>query len=200
MTLFPLFLKLDRHPCLLAGAGRVGDGKLRSLLRAGGRVTVVAPRATKNVRSLAKAGKIVWHKRKFIPSDLAGMLLVVAATSSHSTNEAIFEEARLRGVLCNAVDDPRHCDFFYPAVLRRGSLQIAISTGGQSPELSSRLRRELEKQFGPEYEAWVDQLGRNREEVLARSLPRARRQQLLRDLASRLAFQRFIRNYKHLKK
>ncbi len=148
MEMFPLFLKLEGRPCLLVGAGRVGEGKLKSLLRAGARVKVVAPKATAGVQRLAKSAEIVWRKRKFTARDLDGMFLVVAATSSHPANAVILEEARRRGVLCNAVDDPRNCDFYYPAVLRRGSLQIAISTGGSSPELASRLRKELESCFG----------------------------------------------------
>ncbi len=191
--MFPLFLKLEGRPCLLVGAGRVGEGKLQSLLRAGARVMVVSPKATAGVERLAKSGEIIWRKRKFAARDLDGMVLVVAATSSHETNAVIFKEARRRGVLCNAVDDPRNCDFYYPAVLRRGKLQIAISTGGASPELASRLRKELESCFGPEYGSWLDYLSRRREELQRVTMPAARRQQLLRQLASRRAFEQFLR-------
>lgn len=192
MEMFPLFLKLDGRPCLLVGAGRVGEGKLRSLLRAGARVNVVAPRATAAVQRLAKSGKILWRRRKFTGRDLEGMFLVVAATSTRSTNEVIFRQARQRGVLCNAVDDPRHCDFYYPAVIRRGSLQIAISTAGLSPELASRLRKELETSFPSECAAWLDSLGRRRQELLQTPMPAARRQRFLRRLASRRAFEQFL--------
>lgn len=193
MDMFPLFLKLEGRPCLLVGAGRVGEGKLKSLLRAGARVTVVAPSATPDVQGLAKTAEIVWCKRKFTARDLNGMLLVVAATSSHAANAVIFKEARRRGVLCNAVDDPRNCDFYYPAVVRRGNLQIAISTGGSSPELASRLRKELESGFGPEYGPWLEYLGSERERLLQESMPAALRQQRLRRLASRSAFEQFLR-------
>jgi len=200
MEMFPLFLKLEGRPCLLVGAGRVGEGKLKSLLRAGARVNVVAPKAREGVQRLAKSAEIVWRKRKFTARDLEGVVLVVAATSSHHTNAAIFREARRRGVLCNAVDDPRNCDFYYPAVLTRGSLQIAISTGGASPELASRLRKELESCFGREYGPWVDHLRRRREELQAEAMPAARRQQLLRRLASRRAFEQFLRKAKPIRK
>jgi len=193
MEMFPLFLKLEGRPCLLVGAGRVGEGKLMSLLRAGARVTVVASKATAGVQRLAKSAEIIWCKRRFTARDLDGMFLVVAATSSPAANAAIFKQARRRGVLCNAVDDPRHCDFFYPAVVRRGRLQIAISTGGSSPELASRLRQELEACFGPEYGPWLDQLGRQREDLLRARMPSARRQAVLRRLASRRAWEQFRR-------
>jgi precorrin-2 dehydrogenase/sirohydrochlorin ferrochelatase len=200
MEMFPLFLMLEGRPCLVVGGGRVGEGKLRGLLRAGARVKVVAPKATAGVQRLAKSAEIVWRKRKFTARDMEGMFLVVAATSSHSTNAVILEEARGRGVLCNAVDDPRNCDFYYPAVLRRGSLQIAISTGGASPELASRLRRELESCFGAEYGSWVEHLRRRREELQRAPMPAARRQRLLRQLASRRAFEQFLRQAKPTKK
>jgi precorrin-2 dehydrogenase/sirohydrochlorin ferrochelatase len=200
MEMFPLFLKLEGRPCLLVGAGRVGEGKLKSLLRAGARVRVVAPQATAGVQRLAKSAEIVWRKRKFTARDLDGMFLVVAATSSHPANAVVFAEARRRGVLCNAVDDPGNCDFYYPAVLRRGSLQIAISTGGSSPELAARLRKELESCFGPEYGPWLDHLGRQREELLRAPMSGARRQGLLRRLASRRAFEQFLRKAKPAKK
>ena len=103
-------------------------------------------------------------------------------------NQTVFREARRRGVLCNAVDDPEHCDFYYPAVVRRGALQLAISTGGLSPALAQRLRRELEEQFGPEYAEWVEQLGRSRQQILARDLKPEDRRKLLHELASREAF------------
>ena len=200
MDMFPLFLKLQGRPCLLVGAGRVGEGKLKSLLRAGARVKVVAPRATEGVQRLAKSAEIVWRKRKFTARDLNGMFLVVAATSSHPVNAVICEEAQRRGVLCNAVDDPRKCDFYYPAVLRRGSLQIAISTGGLSPELASRLRKELESCFDPGYGPWLDNLGRQREDLLRAPLPAAQRRRLLRRLASRRAFDQFLHKVKPAKK
>lgn len=193
---FPIFLKLEGRRCLLVGAGRVGEGKLKGLLRAGARVTVVAPRATTVVQRLAKSGTIIWQRRKFSARDLNGMFLVVAATSGHLVNAAISKEARRRKVLCNAVDDPGNCDFYYPAVLRSGNLQIAISTGGASPELASRLRKELERCFGPEYGPWLDHLRRQREELLRAPMPANRRKRLLRQLASRAAFERFLNQHK----
>jgi precorrin-2 dehydrogenase/sirohydrochlorin ferrochelatase len=180
---------------LVVGAGAVGEAKVKSLLRAGAKVRVVAPRATRAVRAWRRAGKVCWEARGFKPADLDGVFLVVAATPQGGAelHEQIFQEARRRGVLCNVVDDPARCDFYYPAVVRRGHLQIAISTGGRSPALAQHLRKELEQQFGPEYETWIEQLGEAREKLLTRPIAPARRRRLLHRLASRQAFEAFLR-------
>jgi precorrin-2 dehydrogenase/sirohydrochlorin ferrochelatase len=121
-----------------------------------------------------------------------GKFLAVAATNSSKVNEAVFRACAARGVLCNSVDDPEHCDFVYPAVARRGPLQIAISTGGRSPALAARLRRELERQFGPEWGAWVDDLGRRRDELLKGKMPEKSRRRRLQQMATPKAFHDFL--------
>src|SRR5258708_28822234 len=122
-------------------------------------------------------------------SDLDGKFLAAVATASRSLNERIYREAQQRGVLCNVVDVPDLCDFFYPAVVRRGDLQIAISTGGQSPSLAQKLRKQLERQFGEGYTSWVEQLGATRRLVLASDLDKGTKLELLHSLASREAFE-----------
>jgi len=194
MSLFPVFLKLTGRPCLVVGAGRVGELKIESLLAAGAAVKVVAPEATEAVAQWARAGKINWQPRRFEPSDLHGVFLVVVATSSRELNDSIYREAQGRGVLCNVVDDPPHCDFYYPAVVSRGELQIAISTNGQSPALAQRLRRELEQQFGHEYEAWVEALGRERRRLFTLSLNPEERRRILHGLVTRERFEEFVRD------
>ena len=188
---FPLFLKLENRPCLVVGAGNIAESKIAGLLEADAAVRVIAPEATPQVQSWAQAGNLDWHPRPFQPADLQGMFLVVAATSSTPVHEEIFAEARRLGVLCNVVDVPRLCDFYYPAVVRRGSLQIAISTAGESPALAQRLRKELEIQFGPEYEAWVAAIGQARAEIAAKNMSPEDRKELLHNLASEELFQAF---------
>jgi precorrin-2 dehydrogenase len=190
---FPVALILEGRPCLVVGAGREGEGKIAGLLAAGASVRVVAPRATRTVREWAREGRVRREQRAFEAADLDGAFLVVIATSSPAVNEIVWREARRRGVLCNAVDDPPHCDFYYPAVVRRGSLQIAISTDGKSPALAQRLRRELEEQFGGEYEAWIEHLGRKRELLFGRRIDPELRRRRLHALASDASFQRFVR-------
>jgi precorrin-2 dehydrogenase/sirohydrochlorin ferrochelatase len=198
--LFPMFLKLSARPCLVVGAGTIAESKIASLLEAGGRVRVVAPEATPQVHSWAQSNIIEWHQRPFQSDDLEGMFLVIAATSSTELHERIFEEATQRGVLCNIVDVPPLCDFYYPAVVQRGALQIAISTTGQSPALAQRLRKQLEEQFGPEYEEWLAHLGGARDKLLSSKLDPEERKRLLHEDASEEAFEAFRRNRRHPKR
>ena len=196
MTLFPAFLKLSGRRCLVVGAGPVGEQKIEGLLRAGAEIRVLAPRATPRVRAWARAGKICWEPRQFRTSDLRGIFLLVAATSSAKLHQKIYRQARRRGVLCNIVDDPPHCDFYYGAVVQRGSLQIAISTSGYSPALAQRFREQLEKQFGPEYALWLEELGAAREKLFSESIDPERRRRLLHRLASQRSFAEFLRRRK----
>jgi precorrin-2 dehydrogenase/sirohydrochlorin ferrochelatase len=155
-------------------------------------VVVIGPRAAGWVQSQARAGKVIWRRRRFVAADVEQVFLVIAATDSNATNEAVFRACAERGVLCNVVDDPERCDFFYPAVVRRGPLQIAISTSGRSPALARRLRIELERQFGSEYSAWVEQVGEMRQKLRRRNLPAAERRRLLDQIASHESFERFV--------
>ena len=181
--LFPIFVKLAARRVLVVGAGAVGEGKIRGLLDTGARIRVVAPQATNTVREWAQAGAIALEQRAFHVSDLENVFVVIAATSSPAANKLIFAEARRRQILCNVVDVPELCDFYYPAVVRRGDLQIAISTAGQSPSLARRLREQLERQFGPEYAAWVARLGKIRRDVLRSRLSPCQKKELLQSLA-----------------
>lgn len=192
-----MFIKLEGQPCLVVGAGAVGETKIASLLDAAAKVRVVAPEATGQVCLWAATGQIERHSRSFEPADLDGMFLVIAATNSHEVHENIHAEARRRGVLCNVVDFPELCDFYYPAIVQRGALQIAVSTSGQSPALSQRLRKELEEQFGPEYETWLKQLGEERGKLFAaNNMDSEERKRLLHDLASADSFKSFLRKHK----
>ena len=190
MTLFPMFMKLDGRSCLVIGAGTIGEPKISSLIEAGASVRVIALHATAAVAEWARVGKITWEARAFDTSDLEGSFLVIAATNSRDLNAAIFREAGQRKILCNVVDDPEYCDFYYPAVVRRGDLQIAISTNGQSPALAQRIRRELEIQFGPEYGEWLNELGQVRQQLFASKIDPEQRRRLLHELASREAFKK----------
>ena len=191
-----MFLKLEGRRCLVVGARDVAESKIAGLLDAAAQVRVVALEATPQVQSWVATGEIEWLARPFEPADLDGMFLVVAATSSPELHDQIHAEAQRRGVLCNVADVPELCDFYYPAVARRGALQIAVSTSGQSPALAQRLRRELEEQFGPEYEVWLQQLGEEREKLFAARMDPEERRRLLHDLASAEAFKSFFRRRK----
>jgi len=185
-----MFLKLEGRSCLVVGAGAIGEPKIESLLTSGASVRVIAPRVTAAVAEWARAGTIVWDAREFNSADLDGVFLVIAATSSRGVNGTIFREAQQRNILCNVVDDPEYCDFYYPAVVRRGDLQVAISTNGHSPALAQRIRRELEIQFGTEYGEWLTKLGRIRQQLFASEMNPDERRRVLHELASREGFER----------
>jgi precorrin-2 dehydrogenase / sirohydrochlorin ferrochelatase len=186
-SLFPMFVKLDGRRCLVVGAGKVGEPKIGGLIETGARVHVVALEASEAAHQWARAGKITLEIRSFTSSDLDGTFLAIVATASRDLNSSIYREAQQRGILCNVVDVPEYCDFYYPAVVRRGDLQIAISTNGQSPSLAQKLRQQLERQFGPGYGRWVAELGETRKLVLATDLDPQRKSDLLHSLASREA-------------
>lgn len=188
-SLFPMFVKLDGRQVLVVGAGQVGEPKIRGLLPTGAKIRVVAHKASEAVQEWARLGQIVLEERDFVLSDLDNVFLVVVATSSRDLNEFVFGEAQSRRILCNVVDVPEQCDFYYPAVVQRGDLQIAISTSGQSPSLAQKIRQQLERQFGPGYANWVAELGETRRKILASSLDPERKRDLLQSLASVEAFE-----------
>lgn len=190
--LFPAFLKLEGRRCILVGAGRIAEQKLGSLLSAGAQVRVIAPSALPNIRELAQHGGVAWIEREFANGDLDGAFLVIAATGNPDINEIVFREAEARGILCNAVDEPERCHFYFPAVVRRGDLQIAISTAGKSPALAQRIRVELEKQFAPQYAEWLEWLGRVRRLYFSRKLSPKTRTDALHQIASGRVCERFL--------
>jgi precorrin-2 dehydrogenase/sirohydrochlorin ferrochelatase len=144
-------LDLRARHCLVVGGGGVATRKIDALLEAEAAVTVVATEASDQVRTLAKEGRLELQERSFIPADLDGAFLVIAATDDAAVNREVSADARARGVLVNAADDPASCDFILPAILRRGDVQIAITTGGRSPALARHLRQRLEMLVPPEY-------------------------------------------------
>src|SRR6266702_188318 len=185
MSLFPIFLKLTGRPCIVIGAGNLAESKIESLQAANARITVIAPAASERIVAMAEAGEVVWHKREYAAGDLAGQFLVVAATNIPAVNRAVFAEAEATGVLINAVDDPPFCDFYFPSVVRRGGLQIAISTAGASTALAQRLRKEINAQLPLDAGVWLTDMGNLRREVVAAEPLNEERKWLLHQLAQR---------------
>jgi precorrin-2 dehydrogenase/sirohydrochlorin ferrochelatase len=185
MSLFPIFLKLTGRPCIVIGAGHLAESKIESLQAANAAVTVVAPKANARIVAMAESGEVMWRQREYAVGDLAGQFLVVAATNVPAVNRAVFAEAEVAGVLINAVDDPPFCDFYFPSVVRRGDLQIAISTAGHSPALAQRLRNEINALLPLDAGDWLAELGNLRREVLQMEPLNDARKELLHQLASR---------------
>jgi precorrin-2 dehydrogenase len=168
---FPAFLDLRGRRCLVVGGGEIGERKTHALLDCGARVTIVSPSVTTRLAALATSGRLVHRARPFRRSDPRGCALAVAATGDPRVDRVVAAAARRWRALVNVVDRPQHCDFIVPAVLRRGELQIAVSTGGRSPAIAREIRRRLERFFGPEYGELISRAGeaRNRARAKART-------------------------------
>jgi uroporphyrin-III C-methyltransferase / precorrin-2 dehydrogenase / sirohydrochlorin ferrochelatase len=183
MNLLPIFVNLSGRRGLLVGAGSVALDKLSSLLSTGVLLRVVAPHADPQIHALAADGMLEWIPRVFQPSDLDGVFLAIAATDDPQVNAAVYQAALERNIPCNSVDDIPNCDFFFGSVVRRGALQIAISTSGESPAVAQRLRREIDAQLPADLGPWLAQLGELRREVLATHPRGEARKALLHQLA-----------------
>ncbi len=183
--LLPIFVKLEGRACLIVGAGVIALQKVRSLLECQANVTVVAPEAREEIRDLARSGKVVWVERAYDVRDIRNHQLVIAATSDPGVNHGVYSDAVAAGVLANAVDDPPFCDFYFGSVVRRGPLQIGISTAGESPALAQRLRQQLEMLLDDTTGSWLERLGSLRRKVLAVHPAGEQRNRLLRTLATR---------------
>jgi siroheme synthase-like protein len=192
MFLFPAFLKLHSRRVLVVGGGSIAAQKIPGLLEAGAQVHVVSPKLAPQLTEWVRNQQITWSPKPFEPDDLNSIFLVIAATSLRDLNAHVYREADQRNILCNAVDDIDHCHFYYGSIVQRGDLQIAISTNGKSPALAQRLRKELEQQFGPEYEHWLEWLGAARETLRAQSNDSETTKHWLHILASKLMFKRFL--------
>jgi uroporphyrin-III C-methyltransferase / precorrin-2 dehydrogenase / sirohydrochlorin ferrochelatase len=180
--LYPIFLKLDGRPCLVVGGGTVGERKVESLLEAGARVTVVSPELSEGLARRAAEGRVRWVSRRYQPGDLAGMCLVFSGVGDRQVSAAVHEEAGRRGIPVNAVDHDPHCTFHVPAMVVRGDLKIAISTGGKSPALASELKARIASAIDEDLVRFLAALGALRPRVLER-YPLERRGKILKALA-----------------
>ncbi|QNI35232.1 precorrin-2 dehydrogenase/sirohydrochlorin ferrochelatase family protein [Edaphobacter albus] len=185
MSLFPIFLKLTGRSCVVIGAGHLAESKIASLRAADAAITVIAPEVSTTISEQAASGELTLNRRTYQHGDLSGAFLVVAATNDPAVNRAVFAEATAAGVLCNAVDDPPFCDFYFPSVVRRGDLQVAISTAGNSPALAQQLRKELNEQLPLDLGEWLTELGNLRREVVTAEPLNEERRLFLHQLAHR---------------
>lgn len=183
MSYYPVFLDLRGRAGLVVGGGDVAHGKVGGLLRAGARVTVVAPRVAESVQRLAEQGRVTLVARPYGSQDVRGFQVVVAATDDVEVNRRVAADAELAGVLVNVVDDPQHSTFIAPAVLERGELQIAVSTSGASPSFAVFLRDRIAGEIGPEYGMALAILQKVRKQLRAEQRTIAERRQILRGLA-----------------
>jgi siroheme synthase-like protein len=168
MGYYPIFIELRDRPVLVVGGGSVAERKVEGLLAAAAAVTVVSPALTPRLATLAACGRIRHEARPYQPGDLACFALGFVATGDERVNAAVAREGRRRGVWVNAADDPAHCDFILPSVLRRGDLTVAVGTGGTSPALARAVREELEAYLTDDYATLAEVVGEVRRELRAR--------------------------------
>jgi siroheme synthase-like protein len=161
---FPVTLDVEGQRCLVIGTGAGVAERVRALAAAKARVTVLGGALAPGVA----AGEVRWIARDYQPGDLAGYLVVIAATNDRALNARIWEEAEARGTLFNAVDDPEHCRFSFPAIHRQGDLLVAVSSNGRSPALAARIRDRIAGELGEEYGVLLDLLSRLRQDLADR--------------------------------
>ena len=162
---YPVFLNLQDRPALVVGGGDVAERKVESLLETGAQVILVSPEATKTLVEHSKAGRISWHRRRFNLSDLESVCLVISATDDAAVQSEVAAAAKSRNIPVNTVDKPELCTFIVPSVARRGSVTVAISTGGKSPSMAAALRDRIDKILTEDVERATDLLGELRNEV-----------------------------------
>lgn len=185
---YSICLDVRNQTCLVVGGGRVAAGKAIALAQAGAVVRVVAPTV---LQTLRETPGIMVEIRPYAPGDEAGAALAFAATDDASVNALVAARCRAAGVWCCVTDDAGAGDFVMPATVRRGDLTLSVSTGGASPALTKRLRRELEAQFPEAYAAYTAFLREMRERAAAVIADPARRRAVATELASQAGFERF---------
>lgn len=160
-------VELPKQQTIVIGGGSVASRKVEGLLIAGAKVKIISPALTPELQHRAETGEVMVLPRPYQDGDLEGAYLVIAATGDMMVNQAVWQEAQKRGCLINVVDDPQHSNFILPAVVQRGEMSIAISTGGNSPALARRMRERIEKLIGPEYGVLAELMGELRPELIA---------------------------------
>lgn len=170
MRHYPIFLNLRGRKVIVVGGGTVAERKARTLLQCGAKVVVISPSLTTRLRGLARKGSIHYRKRTYRVQDLQGATMVLATTDDRNVQKIIARDARRRRILVNVADRVEFCDFIAPSILTRGDLTIAFSTGGASPGLAQKLRRDLGKQLGQAYTDFLRWMGPVRQEIL-RTIP-----------------------------
>lgn len=181
---FPMMADISGSLCVVVGGGPIGWRKASALLQYGANVVVVAPEAVPAVAAAADEGRLIWRRRAFRTADLEGAALVFAATNDPGVNADVCREAKERGIGVNAAYDGDQGSFIMPSVVRRGKLVMTVSTGGASPKLARQIAAEWEARYGPEYEAYVELLDRQRKLVLESGADEERKLRCLGELLS----------------
>jgi precorrin-2 dehydrogenase/sirohydrochlorin ferrochelatase len=180
---YPIFVDLEGKKVVVVGGGVVAQRKIERLLEFEAQVHVISQELNATLAGYLREGRIKFIGREFTDSERDGAFMVIAATDDSPLNHRVSKSAMEKGLLVNVVDEPYDCNFIVPSVLRRGDLLIAVSTSGKSPALAKRLRKELEKRFGREYESLLTLMGRLRKKILSRGLSQGENRRIFTCLA-----------------
>jgi precorrin-2 dehydrogenase/sirohydrochlorin ferrochelatase len=194
MAKYPIFLELGGRRVVVVGGGTVALRKAQALLDAGARLIVVAEGPSDALTALCARHGAELIRSRYAKQYIAEAVLVVAATNDAKVNEQVYQDCQTLEILCNVVDDPKHCDFFVPAVVKRGDLQIAIGTEGNCPAYAGHLRQKLEAMFTEEHGRFVAELERVRKEIIDAVPASADRKSLLGELVDDESFEYFRTN------
>jgi precorrin-2 dehydrogenase / sirohydrochlorin ferrochelatase len=167
---YPVFVNLKDQPCVVVGGGKIAEGKVEGLLSANAVVTVISPALTPALHTMAEQKKFNHIERIYQRGDLNGAFMVICATDQSDINQLVWQEASENHQLVNVVDDTPRCNFIAPAILNKGDLTIAISTGGKAPAMAVRLKESLNEKIGPEYGRFLELAGQLRS-PLAKHIP-----------------------------
>jgi precorrin-2 dehydrogenase/sirohydrochlorin ferrochelatase len=171
MKYYPVCLDVSGKRCVIVGGGEVAERKVRRLMDCGAEVLVVSESLSPALQTMKSDG-LLSHIQAGYSSDLIeGAFLVIGATDRTEVNEAVSRDAKRQGILVNIVDDPERCNFILPSLHRRGDLMIAVSTGGKSPALAKKLRKEMARHYGPEFETLLRIMGQIRSRIISRGYP-----------------------------
>ena len=199
--MYPVCLNIRNQLCVVIGGGTVAERKVAGLVEACAKVKLISPGLTPALRMLADDNCIDWQQKHYTTGDLAGAMLVFAATDKRDVQEAVFSEAQKNGQLVNVIDEPEKCAFQVPAVVRRGDLVLAVATSGKSPAVAAWIRRQLENSYGPEYEYLINIMAELRHQVLTSDLGPLDRKMVFKNILHKDIIQ-WIREEKwdHLRK
>ncbi|MFC1764970.1 bifunctional precorrin-2 dehydrogenase/sirohydrochlorin ferrochelatase [Planctomycetota bacterium] len=187
MAKYPLFLELKDRPVVVIGGGSIALQKAKALQVTGARLTIVAKEICACLEALCQQHSIPCHVAAYATHFIEEAVLVIAATDDRTVNEQVFSDCRERRILCNVVDVPDLCDFYVPAIVRRGALQIAIGTDGYSPAYAGQLRRKLETMITETHGEFVNNL-RQMRQVVVNDLEESKRKDVLVKMACEESF------------
>lgn len=182
MSLYPVNIDVKGRLCLVIGGGTVASRKVNGLLSCAAEIRVVSPDVNSHIADLARAGKVDWQQREYVSGDLEGATLVFAATDNPEIQTRVVAEAKALSVLVNVVDMPQACSFQVPATYRQGGLLLTAATGGGSPALAARIKRDFEASYGPEYATLVAMMDTVRGAVVSSSVDLAAHKRIFEKL------------------